>query len=52
MADWNLLATPTGGVLTVNGLSGAVTLTTAEIADSNDKRYVTQAEKTKLANTS
>ncbi len=52
MADWTLLATPTSGVLSVNGFSGAVVLTTANIADSTDKRYVTQAEKTKLTNTS
>lgn len=52
MADWTLLATPTGSVLSVNGFTGAITLTTANIADATDKRYVTDAEKTKLANTS
>lgn len=42
----------TDAVASVNGLTGVVTLTTANIADSTDKRYVTEAEKTKLANTS
>ena len=52
MADWTLLATPTDNVLSVNWLTGAITLTTANVADTTDKRYVTQAEKTKLTNTS
>ena len=52
MADWTLLATPTDNVLSVNGFTWAVVLTTANIADSTDKRYVTDAEKTKLWSTS
>lgn len=52
MADWQEMLTPTDNVLSVNGLTGAVTLTTANVADSTDKRYVTDAEKTKLTNTS
>lgn len=52
MADWQEMLTPTDNVLSVNGLTGAVTLTTANVADSTDKRYVTDAEKTKLTNIS
>lgn len=52
MADWQEMLAPTGGVLSVNGFTGAVVLTTANVADSADKRYVTDAEKTKLTNTS
>ena len=39
---------------TVNGqaLSGNVTLTTADVADSSNKRYVTDSDLTKLSNTS
>lgn len=39
---------------TVNGkaLSGDITLTTVDIADSTDKRYVTDAQKTVIGNTS
>lgn len=33
-------------------VTGGADATTADIADSIDKRYVTDAEKTKLANTS
>ena len=42
----------TDSVSSVNGLTGTVTLTTANVADSTDKRYVTDAEKTKLSNLS
>lgn len=42
----------TDQVLSVNGQTGAVVLTTANITDSTDKRYVTDAEKTKLSNLS
>lgn len=50
-ANW-FKADYTDQVLSVNGSTGAVILTTANVADSEDKRYVTEAEKTKLANTS
>lgn len=48
MADWTELATPTDSVLSVNSKTGAVTLTTADIADSSDKRYLTDAQQTAL----
>lgn len=49
MADWSLLLTPTDVVLSVNGQTGVVTLTTANISETTDKNYVTDAEKTALA---
>lgn len=52
MADWTELLTPTDTVISVNGQTGAVTLTTANIADSSNKRYVTDAQSTVLGNTS
>lgn len=42
----------TDQVVSVNGLTGAVTLTTANISDATNYRYVTDAEKTKLSNLS
>lgn len=45
-------AVPTSRTVNSKALSANVTLTTADIADSTDKRYVTEAEKTKLSNTS
>jgi hypothetical protein len=36
-------------VTSVNTKTGAVVLTTADIADTNDKRYLTQNERTKIA---
>lgn len=39
-------------VLSVNGQTGIVTLSTAHVADTTDKRYITDAEKTLLGNTS
>ena len=39
-------------VLSVNGKTGIVTLSTAHVADTTDKRYITDAEKTLLGNTS
>jgi len=39
-------------VSSVNGQQGAVVLTTANVADSNDKRYMLEAERTKLGNQS
>lgn len=48
MADWQIMLTPTDSVLSVNGLTGAISLTTANIPDATDKRYMTEAERTKL----
>lgn len=49
--------TPSGGegggaVDSVNGLTGTVTLTTGNISEVTNKKYVTDAEKTKLSSTS
>ncbi len=43
---------PSAPVSSVNGETGAVVLTTADIADSSDKRYVTDAQLTVIGNTS
>ena len=51
-SNWSELLTPTDSVLSVNSLTGAVTLTTANIADSANKRYVTDANLTVIGNTS
>lgn len=48
MTDWSELLTPTDAVLSVNGFTGAVSLTTANVADSADKRYVTDAQQTAI----
>ena len=50
--NWSELLTPTDTVLSVNTLTGAVTLTTANIADSANKRYVTDANLVVIGNTS
>ena len=42
----------TDAVASVNGLTGNVTLTTANVSDSTDKRYITDAQKVVLTNTS
>ena len=42
----------TDAVASVNSLTGNVVLTTANIADSTDKRYITDAQQTVLTNTS
>jgi len=42
----------TDAVASVNTLTGNVVLTTANIADSTDKRYITDAQQTVLTNTS
>lgn len=42
----------TSAVSSVNGLTGEVVLTTANVADSTDKRFVTDAQKVVLGNTS
>lgn len=46
------LSVSAGGVISVNTKTGVVTLTTADIADSTNKRYITDAELTVLAATS
>ena len=46
-ATWQ---TPTGAVSSVNSKTGTVVLTTADIAASTDKQYVTDAELTTLSN--
>lgn len=40
----------TDQVLSVNGSTGVIVLSTADIADSADKRYVTDAQETKIDN--
>lgn len=53
MADWSELLTPTDAVLSVNGETGAVTLTTDDISDAGQtNKWATTAEKTKLSNIS
>lgn len=42
----------TDQVLSVNGKTGTVILSTADVADSSDRRYVTDAELTVIGNTS
>jgi hypothetical protein len=42
----------TDQVLTVNGQTGTVVLTTADVADSSNKRYVTDAQLVVIGNTS
>lgn len=46
------VAYPDSTVVSVNTLSGVVVLTTANIADSTNKRYVTDAQQTVITNTS
>lgn len=50
LANWTLLRTPTGTVLSVNGKTGAVTLTTANIAEGTNL-YWTEARGTANFNT-
>ncbi len=45
LANWQELLTPTGGVSTVNGRSGAITLTPADIPQDSSNRFVTDTEK-------
>ena len=45
------LPASSGSVNSVNSKTGTVTLTTADISDSTDKRYVTDAQKTVIGNT-
>lgn len=42
MTDWTVMATPTDAVLSVNGFTGSVTLTTSNIAEGSNL-YYTQA---------
>ncbi len=46
------LQNPTGAVTSVNGQTGVVSLTTAEVSSSTDKNYVTDAQAVVLGNTS
>jgi hypothetical protein len=49
MADWSELLTPTDTVLSVNGETGAVTITTDDVSDAGQtNKWATAAEKTKL----
>lgn len=50
--SWLPVGTGSGAVASVNGQTGVVVLTTADIADSTDKRYITDAQRTVLGNTS
>jgi hypothetical protein len=53
--DWNTLpyqSTGVGAVDSVNGETGAVVLDTSDISEVTDKKYVTDAEKTVISNTS
>lgn len=50
MADWSELLTPTDTVVSVNGETGAVTLTTDDISDSGQtNKWVTAGEKADIA---
>ena len=46
LSNWTQLLFPTGAVSSVNWQTWAVTLTTNNISESNDKLYVSTAEKT------
>jgi hypothetical protein len=50
--DVKILSTPSDTVTSVNGNTGAVSLTTADIADSTNKRYVSDAQLVVIGNTS
>jgi hypothetical protein len=52
MADWTELQTPTDTVLSVNGETGTVVLTTSEISEDADHNYVTDAQLVVIGNTS
>ncbi len=51
-SNWIELQNPTDAVTSVNGQTGVVSLTTAEVSSSSDKNYVTDAQLTILGNTS
>jgi hypothetical protein len=52
MSDWQELQTPTDSVLSVNGQTGTVILSTSDLTEDADHNYVTDAEKTVIGNTS
>jgi len=52
MADWTELQTPTDSVLSVNGETGTVVITTGDIGVDADSNYVTDAQLTVIGNTS
>lgn len=49
MADWQELLTPTDSVLSVNGFTGAVTLTTSDIAEGTNLYYTNARVNTQVA---
>ncbi len=51
-SNWVELQNPTDAVTSVNGQTGVVSLTTAEVSSSSDKNYVTDGQLTILGNTS
>ncbi len=51
-SNWIELQNPTDAVTSVNGQTGVVSLTTAEVSSSSDKNYVTDAQLIILGNTS
>ncbi len=51
-SSWVELQNPTDAVTSVNGKTGVVNLTTAEVTSSTDKNYVTDAQSIVLGNTS
>ena len=52
MADFYELQTPTGSVLSVNGETGVVVITTGDITEDTDKKFVSDTDKTNLGNLS
>jgi len=52
MADWTELQTPTDSVLSVNGETGTVVLTTGDITEDVNDRFVTDAQLVVIGNTS
>ena len=51
LANWKLLRTPTDAVLSVNGKTGAVTLTTDDVTEGSTNLYFTEARATNNFNT-
>jgi len=52
MTDFTELSTPTDSVLSVNGEVGTVVLTTGDIGEDANKKYVTDSDLTNLSNLS
>jgi len=52
MTDWTELQTPTDSVLSVNGQTGTVFLSTNDLVADADRKFVTDAEKVLLGNLS